>query len=621
MVNLHALPLLDPLSERELHILRLMSEGLSNREIADTLVISFETVRWYTKQIYSKLGVHSRAQAIIRAADILEGETQEQRTLPIHTLPTYPLSFVGRKHELEEIAALLNDPGIRLVTITGLGGMGKTRLSVEAARLQLEHYPDGVYFIPLLKYDPADDLFSAIAQEMSLREMSKRQLLQHLRERRVLLVLDNFDHMVENARVPDELLESTERVKLLITSRSSLNLRKEWVYYVDGILYPDEDTDDDLERYSAVQLFVERVQRVRRGFSLGENREEVLELCRLVHGMPLALELASAWLKTMSCADVVHEIRRNLDFLTARERDIDERHRSIRAVFDYSWKLLSREEQRVLRRLSLFRGGFGAAAAEQIAGADLQLLSDLIDKSLLWQNERGVYEIHELLQQYLERQITTTTQEMMSTRSTMILAWLTLIKGDFDRVREIARQILETSSLKKNLYDEGFSLAFLGVLAGIDGDYTRCHQMCEASLNLISQSPVVRDPTISVFTYLGLAIANCGSGNYPNARRHLVSALQVASNLKVATYTTLCLPVAAIIRAHHTSPEDAAALLGCAFTHSARTWLQDWSILKHFSARLEDELGTEAYLAAWESGKTLDLEQIVPELIEGFSAG
>ncbi|MBZ0300278.1 MAG: LuxR C-terminal-related transcriptional regulator [Anaerolineae bacterium] len=620
MSEAHQPFMIDLLTDREEEILRLMASGLSNRDIAENLVISFETVRWYTKQIYSKLGVNSRAQAIIRAGEVLDRDTSPTAEALL-TLPAYPLSFVGRQQELQEIGRLLADPNVRLLTIAGLGGMGKTRLSIEAARQNAAQFSDGIFFIPWSDAGLTGDPFLAIVRGMNLQSGtdSRHSLLHYLEGKAGLFILDNFDPAAHSVEVITDLLQQTRRVKLLITARASLNVREEWVRYLEGFTFPKEDVPGQLETYDAVQLFLERARRFRADFSLDENRSCVVEICRLVDGMPLAIELACTWLKTLGCRDVLREIERSIDFLIARERDVDDRHRSIRAVFDYSWNLLSDEEQRVFQRLSMFRGGFGYEAARQVAGATVPLLSNLIDKSLLYRNSRGWYEIHGLLRQYAGQRLERIATDAMSTRSSMVSAWASLVKGNFERVREIAGYFLDNKDDHKSIYEEAFGLSLLGVLAGMDEDYLRALQLCEASQNLFSQHDEIVDPIAAVFTHLGLAIAFCGTGSYPLARQQILAALQVASELHVPAFVTLCLPVVAIILAHEVEVERAIEVMALAFTHPASTptWMEEWPVLVRLRADLRLELGAESFGEIWNRGIQADLETVMHDFGQG----
>jgi predicted ATPase len=229
----------------------------------------------------------------------------------------------------------------------------------------------------------------------------KMQLFDHLHAKRLLLVLDGLEHLLAGSGLLAELLLCAPEVKLLTTSRERLNLYGEWVFDVQGLPLPPADQREGLEAYSAVALFLQSARRLAPDFALETcNQADVVRICQLVDGVPLGIELAAAWVRTLSCSEIAQEIERNLDFLTTSARDVAERHRSLRAAFDHSWNLLSAEEQEVMRQLSVFRGGFQREAAEQVAGAPLPLLSALVDKSLLRRDPAGGYTQHELIRQF-----------------------------------------------------------------------------------------------------------------------------------------------------------------------------------------------------------------------------
>jgi len=237
----------------------------------------------------------------------------------------------------------------------------------------------------------------------------KAQLLNHLRPKHLLLILDNFEHLLEGVTLLSDMLESSPGIKLLITSRERLNLLEEWLLPLGGMGFPqgEEPTVANEEDYDAIRLFVQRARRVRRDFSLSmAGPHWVARICQLVEGMPLAIELATPWLRMMSCEEVAQEIEGGLDFVATTLRDMPERHRSMRAVFDHSWSLLSAEERSVLQKLSVFRGGFHRKAAEAVAvrpsqsPSPLMLLSSLVDKSWVRSLPSGRYELHELIRQY-----------------------------------------------------------------------------------------------------------------------------------------------------------------------------------------------------------------------------
>ncbi|HZR44709.1 MAG TPA: LuxR C-terminal-related transcriptional regulator [Ktedonobacteraceae bacterium] len=336
----------------------------------------------------------------------------------MHKFIFTPTPFVGRLQEMDEISSLLSDPSCRLLTLVGPGGIGKTRLALEVASHIRTSFPDGLFFVPLASLNRADDLLSAIVEATpfcftqdtrSLRE----QFLSHLQEKhaqRILLVLDNMEHLLDGVDLISDILAVTTGLKILATSREALNLQEEWVRQIPGLTYPDQANGKPLEDYSAVQLFLDRARRIRGDFDLAETDQSVVEICRLVEGMPLAIELATSWLKTLQPADIAREIQHNLDILATRSRNLSERHRNIRSVFSHSWQLMSEEERNVFQKVSVFRGGFRREAAEVVAGASLQTLAGLIDQSMLRLNVAGRYDVHELLRQYGAEQLDSTGQ-------------------------------------------------------------------------------------------------------------------------------------------------------------------------------------------------------------------
>ena len=340
------------------------------------------------------------------------GEIESPSPLPLSgrrvPIPKAQGLLIGREFELAQIASIVADPKCRLLTLTGEGGIGKTRLALATASQIQDSFEFGGIFINLAPLVGRDQIVTAIADALGivLYSASDRsvQLINRLQDKEVFIVLDNFEHLlsqVDCVSLPRDLLAGAPLVKLLVTSREPLQVQSEWVFEVRGLPVPGINELDSLESSSAVKLFVQRAQQTSLGFELvPEDSRAVREICQLVDGMPLAIEMAAAWTRTLSCAEIAHEIQSNINFLTTSSRDMTERHRSIRATFDYSWKLLSQEEQTVLQRLSIFKGGFTREAAEYVAGADLSLLSALVSKSLLHRTEHGHYDLHELVRQY-----------------------------------------------------------------------------------------------------------------------------------------------------------------------------------------------------------------------------
>jgi predicted ATPase/DNA-binding SARP family transcriptional activator len=335
-------------------------------------------------------------------------------------LPPQPTPFVGRGGELTEIAALLQDPACRLLTLVGPGGIGKTRLSIQAATQIAAHYPDDACFVSLAAITSVEFLTPAIADALRLPASHegdpKSQLLVYLRERQLLLVIDNFDHLPNGADLMTDILNGAPGVKILVTSRERLHLQEEWIYQVQGLDYPQDEAADDLVNYDAVQLFLQSARRIRSNFTpTDEDNAAVIRICQLVEGMPLGVELAAAWLPIFSCREIAQEIEHSIDFLTVSLRNLPPRHRSMRAVFESSWERLSSQEKSILRKLSVFRGGFGQSAVQTVTNAAPPVLLALADKSLLRRNAAGRYEMHDLLRQFAEEKLKVIAQEYENT--------------------------------------------------------------------------------------------------------------------------------------------------------------------------------------------------------------
>jgi predicted ATPase/DNA-binding NarL/FixJ family response regulator len=321
-----------------------------------------------------------------------------------HQFPHRSTSFVGRLAELSALNELLQNPACRLLTLVGPGGVGKTRLAIEAAIAALPHFADGLCFAELDEVYTASALVSTLLDGLEPALPGhvdpQSRLYEYFSTRSMLLVLDNFEQLVEvGASVITALLAHAPRLKLLVTSREVLSLEEEWLYPVQGLTLSNAP-NVALEESDAIQLFADRVARIRRDFSLTAEQEHVKLICQLVEGAPLAIELAASWARTLTCAEIATEIQHNLDFLTTNLRNLPLRHRNMQAVFAQSWSLLSTVEQAIFCRLSIFRGGFRRHAAEQVTGATLLLLSKLVDKSLIRWEANGRYQIHGLLRQY-----------------------------------------------------------------------------------------------------------------------------------------------------------------------------------------------------------------------------
>ena len=401
---------IEPLTEREAEVLAYVADGLTNREIGDRLYLAASTVKWYVTQLNRKLDTANRDELVQRATQLQLLDSVARSTLPQHNMPNPPSLFIGRDQELHELSVLLSNPDVRLLTILALGGMGKTRIAIEAARQQLMSFSEGVYFVPLADFD---SVVHAISEHTDFQYRQndgsniQKQVLDYLTDKKMLLILDNFEHLLEQATLVNAILEAAPNAKILVTTREKLNLSTENVYPLSGMPYPTWETPDDALEYDSVKLLLQAAKRVKPEWTLSqENLDIVARVCRLTEGMPLGILLAASWLDVFSLEHIATQIQTNIDFLETEMRDVSPRQRSIRAVFESSWNCLSAEEQSVFMKLSVFRGGCTGAAAQAITGAHPRILQALVNKALLSRTQSDRYELHELLRQYGEDRLT-----------------------------------------------------------------------------------------------------------------------------------------------------------------------------------------------------------------------
>jgi len=343
---------------------------------------------------------------------------------PAPLRPKLPLTaLIGRAGECAELRDLLVMQRARLVSLVGPGGMGKSRLALQMAHDLAADFQHGALWVALAPVDQAEAIPQLLAETLGVTPdgalSPAAQIDALIAGRELLVVLDNFEHLLDNrdgdkaVTLLEQMLRHNERVHVIITTRERLRLSAEHVFELDGLSAPAPAqlatlSLDDLANYDAVMLFLERARQVDRQFTLNSaNFRAVAEVCALLRGMPLAIELAASWVRLLNPAEIVGEITQSIDFLAMADRTMAPRHRSMRAVFDHSWRLLQPEERTALARLAIFRGGFERDAAQAVAGLELPMLAALVDKSLVRSIATDAaphtnrYDLHELLRQYL----------------------------------------------------------------------------------------------------------------------------------------------------------------------------------------------------------------------------
>lgn len=365
-----------------------------------------------------------------------------QRRIPLPSTP-----FIDRPHELTRILERLKRADCRLLTIVGQGGIGKTRLAIEAAT-QADSFVDGVYFIPLATLQSEEFLISLIADAADIKlagkDNLKDQVFAQVKHKHMLLVMDNFEHVMEaGSAFVSALLQASQHLKVMVTSRERLNLQIEQVVVLGGMEYPLSDTifTAEPETFPSVQLFLQGAQRVAPDFNpTSADWSPIARICRLVEGMPLGIELASSWVQVLTPKEIAQEIEQNLDFLATPLSDVPERHRSVRAVFEYTWGQLSDAERDAFARLSIFRGGFTREAAQKIAGAWPQTLLLLMNKALLKRDNDGRYIMHELLRQYAQQRLAEAADEYVAVQAKHCAFYANLLYDSEHRHWNISRQ-------------------------------------------------------------------------------------------------------------------------------------------------------------------------------------
>ena len=472
-----------------------------------------------------------------------------------NNLPHQSTSFIGRERELAEVQSLLG--ASRLLTLLGMGGLGKTRLSLQAAAEQIHHFPGGVWFLDLAPISDPALVVSETAQALGVREEPDRPMLQtlcsHLKSQRALLILDNCEHLIKaSAQMASAILKVAPHVRILASSREPLRAPGEQCFPVLPLPVPARgDGIAALSRSTAVRLFVDRAQLHKPGFALNEREAPaVAELVARLEGIPLAIELAAARIRSLSVADINARLKDRYKLLTGGSRVLQERQQTLRALVDWSYELLEPQEQIVLARLGVFVGGFNLAAAEAVCGGDpvggddvLDLLGSLVEKSLVMLEERddgARYLMLETIREYAREKLAQRGEDAAATaarhcehyfamtkaankglRGPQQADWLWKIEVELDNIRSAIALALGGG------VDPFVAVKFAVAMQGfwiLRGYSTEGRKLVQAALALpaIQASPVAQAWAL----YVGAALAE-NQSDHAEARKMLETCLDL----------------------------------------------------------------------------------------------
>ena len=550
---------IEPFSSRELEVLQLLSDGFSNREIAEQLFLSVETVKWYNKQMFLKLGVNSRIQAANKAAEL--NLLQSKRVNPSQTkrrksgnLPAQLSSYVGREKEISEVKDLLGDN--RLVMLTGAGGSGKTRLALQVAEASHGRYPDGIWLVELAKIRDPGLVIATIANVLNIPGKPDADisvvLKRELSQLNLLLVIDNLEHLLDSAQKISELLAAAPQISILGTSRERMHIYGEQEYPVQPLSLPDLSsalTSSELEEIESIILFIQRAKAVNPGLSLNaDSLECIARICVQLDGLPLAIELCAPMVKIFPLSEIADRIESNLRVIPSSPRDLPARQQTLRHTLEWSLDLLEADEKLLLQRLAIFRGGAGLDAIKSICAEGISsdvdnLIFALVNKNLVLDQEQsdGIirFGLLETIRQYnLERISTSGELNYLAARhakyfsglaqesakhliSAKQVAWLEKLEGEHENLRAAMEWHLTTAGRAESGLMFATSLEYFWDMRGYFSEGIE-HLSAALSRPGASERTLARANALNAIGHLTYL-----QSRYPETRQYLEESLSI----------------------------------------------------------------------------------------------